>query len=221
MLKIHPDRHHGYPDIQKINSSTTHIVNNLFKFEDYSREKRNETLNIHFFIWKNDKNEHIERHYQLIFKSPFDIVSGKSALGLFKTAQIPVDFSILDTFPKSDKTQYKKETCNLNLSEGIKNSCLGLDFDESYLDIPEILNFIRQRPYIQFDGFLSDDKRKVLKLCSYLLHSLSRLELKIGSKMPIIIISDTYIYPQFNDGFVRLPLSSTMQGILINDLNDL
>lgn len=219
VLKIHPDRHHGYTDIQKINAHTTHIVNNLFKFEDDSREYRHEVVCLPFFIWKTDKNGHVEQSYKLTFNRPFDIISGKSALGLFKSAHIPVDFSILDSFPKGQAIQYKKnEIYSSDLSESIRNSCLDLNFDDSYLDVSEVLHFIRQRPYIQFDGIVSDDKRKVFKLCTYLVHVLSRLENKIGPKMPIIIISDTYIYPQFDNGIVRLPLYSSLQGI--NYLSD-
>lgn len=213
VLSIHPDRHHGYPEIQKINASTTHVVNNLFKFEDDSAGNPHEEHNLPFFIWKNDKNGHSELSYKLTFKRPFDNVSGKSALGLFKAAQITVDFSVLDMLPSNEKMPFKKETTlGSDMSEGIKNSCLSLDYDESYFDVQEVLDFIRLRPYIQFEGDLSDDRRKVFRLCTYLLHSLSRLENKIRCKMPIIIISDKFIIPQFSDGLVQIPLSSNFKG---------
>lgn len=212
ILKIHPDKHHGYPNVQKINTLTTHVVNSFFKFEDDLVKKHNELHNLSFFIWNNDKSSHTQLSYKLIFNWPFDDVSGRSVLGLFEAAQIPVDFSIIDSIPNNKPKEYKIETPGKDWTEGIKNSCLNLDFDDLSFDAKEVLDFIRLRPYIQFEGYLLNDKLKFLRLCMYLMHCLRRLENKIRSQMPIIIISDKFVSPQFSNGLIQLPSSSNFKG---------
>ena len=216
MSKIHPDRHHGYPNVQKINASVTSIINELFKFKPDHTEVRHQIHNLHFFTWKPDKKEHEELFYKLVFNNPFDLSSGKSSLNLFRTAQIPVNFSVLDCFTDQSQNIEKISKSNLPLSkniyEGIKQSCFDIDQVVSESEIREIRDFFRIRPYIQFKHDLSDDLSKILKVCAFLMHIIQGLESRMGSKMPLIIISNTYTSPEFINGIVHLPLSSSFKG---------
>ena len=216
MSKIHPDRHHGYPNVQKVNASVTSIINELFKFKQDQTEKRYQVHNLHFFTWKSDKREHEEIFYKLIHNTPFDFISGKSSLNLFKTAQIPVDFSVLQFFDNQSqdngKVSKSNEPVSKNIYEGIKKLCFDLDRDLSDFDILEIRDFFRNRPYIQFDNDLSGDISRILRIGTFLLHIIGSFEVRIGNKMPIIIISNRYNFPEYADGIILLPLSSDFKG---------
>lgn len=217
--KIHPDIHHGYPNIQKINASVTSIINELFKFKLDHSEERYQIHNLHFFTWKPDKKEHQELFYKLLFNNPFDLSSGKSSLNLFRTAQIPVNFSVLDCLTDQNQNIEKISKLNehrsRNIYEGIKQSCFDLDRVISEFEIREILDFFRTRPYIQFKHNLSNDLSKILRICVFLLHIIQGFEARMGSKMPLIIISNTYTSSEFIKGIVHLSLSSSFQGNFI------
>lgn len=219
MTKIHPDRHHGYSKIQKINASATSIINELYKFKNDQTAKGLQSHNLHFFTWKSDRKEHEEIFYKLVFNSPFDLISGKSSLNLFKTAQIPVNFSILDSFPDQSKNNNfnsgSTQSFSKNIHEGIKNSCFDVDQNQFEFDIREIRDFFRNRPYIQFDQDLSDDISIVLKIGTFLLHIIEGFEARIGNKRPLVIISSRYDIPEYTNGIVRLPLSSSFKGMRI------
>lgn len=231
MREIHPDRHHGYPKIQMINSSVTSIVNELFKFQ---ASKSAKTLhNLNFFIWKSKSKSkpeidldlysesHKELFHKLIFNCPFDVNSGKSALELFNSANVTVDFSILDALPRTnEKLEAEKKTeKDLQLDGYNKNkiarSCMKVRNEEFDFDIKEIRNFIRTRPYIQFDGLLPGNNLSISiikKLIIYLQHNLRRIESKYGNKIPIIIISSKYLIPEYTNGVVIIPFLSNFRG---------
>lgn len=219
MTKIHPDKHHGYPYIQKINSSVASIINELFKFKHDQSEKRHQIHNLHFFTWKPDKREHEEILYKLVFNNPFDLSSGKSSLNLFKTAQIPVNFSVLEHFTDQNQSfgGVLKPINSLSneINQSIKQSCFDLDQAISGNDIQEILVFFRSRPYIQLLGNICDDLSKILRIGTFLMHTIQGLESKMGNRMPLIIISLTYTTPEFIDGIIHLPLSSSFRGNFI------
>lgn len=219
MTKIHPDKHHGYPNIQKINASVTSIINELFKFKHDQSEKRHQIHNLHFFTWKPDKRDHEEIFYKLIFNNPFDLNSGKSSLNLFKTAQIPVNFSILEHFTDQnqniDPISKPINSISKEINQSIKQSCFDLDQAICEYDIQEIRDFFRGRPYIQFHGNLSDGLSKILRIGTFLMHTIQGLESKMGNKMPLIIINNTYTTPEFTDEIIRLPLSSSFKGNFI------
>lgn len=217
--KIHPDRHHGYPSIQKINASVTGTINELFKFKQDRSETRHQTYNLHFFTWKADKKEHSEIFHKLIFNSPFDHVSCKSALGLFKAADIPVNFSILDSFKNENqnKSQASIESQDKSFAKdmyyGIKQSCFELDQGISDVNVQETCKFFRSRPYIQINHDSSNDLFKILKIGSFLLHIIEGIEARMGTNMPIIIISNLYNAPSYVEGIVHIPLGSDFKGI--------
>ena len=47
--QIHPDRHHGFPIIQKINASATSAVNELFKFKGSTCDITQQSHDLNFF----------------------------------------------------------------------------------------------------------------------------------------------------------------------------
>lgn len=218
--KIHPDRHHGYPNIQKINASVTGTINELFKFRQDRSGTRHQSYNLHFFTWKTDKLGHSEIFHKLIFNSPFDYASGKSALGLFKAANIPVNFSILDSLFENENqnkpqtsTDSKDKSFTKDMHDGIKQSCFDLDQRISDFNVQEISNFFRSRPYIQFNNDSSNDLYKILKVGSFLLYIIEGIEARMGSNMPLIIISNLHEVPSYVEGIVHLPLTSNFKGI--------
>ena len=236
LREIHPDRHHGYPKIQMINSSVTSIVNELFKFQASTTVKTLHNLN--FFIFKSkfktkskleveiDSESHQELFHKLVFNCPFDVNSGKSALELFKLANVPVDFSVLDSLPDTiKKFEAQKQSENdSHLDENNENkiirnkivqSCMKIRNEELDFDIREVRNFIRTRPYIQFDGLLTENNLSISiisKLIIYLQHNLRRIESKYGNRIPIIIISPKYLIPEYTNGIVFIPFLSTFRG---------
>jgi serine/threonine protein kinase len=219
MTKIHPDRHHGYPNVQKINASVTSIINELFKFKFDLAERCHQIHNLHFFTWKADRRDHEEIYYKLLFNNPFDRISAKSSLNLFKMAQIPVNFSILDCF--ADQNQHLESNSNTkssiskDINDGIKKSCFNLDQIIPENDLSQVRVFFRSRPYIQFDNNFSVELPKILRIGTFLMHTIQRLESRMGSKIPLIIISDTYTVPQLYKGVIHIPLSSSFIGNLI------
>lgn len=215
--KIHPDRHHGYPDIQKINASATSIINDIFKFKNKLDVSPPRFYDLNFFIWKSNSKEHAEIAYKLMFKIPFDYGSAKSSIGLFKSAEISVDNTILDSIPKSERCPVKTEqNVSFTISEGIKTSCFNLDHDYSNVDIREIRDFLHRRPYIQFEGLLADNVSQILQLSSFISLTINRLESQLGSKMPLIIISDRFHFPELRNGIINVPLSSNFKGNRLN-----
>ena len=212
--QIHPDRHHGFPIIQKINASATSAVNELFKFKGSTCDITQQSHDLNFFIRKSSATEYLEISYKLKFNIPFDRISGKSALGLFKASGINVDFSILESFPKDHSCILLPEkTLNSHFMDGIKSSCFDLTHDDnSKFDIPDIRNFLHSRPYIQLEEASLNDISKVLRISYLLSHIIQRLETRLGTNMPLIIISNRFQQPEYKHDMVRLPLSANFNG---------
>lgn len=214
LQKIHPDRHHGFHDIQKINASVTSIVNELFKFKNIPIVENSKSHDLTFFIWKSNAEEHAKISYKLLYKFPFDHLSTKSALGLFKTAGIEVDSKILDLLPNDLKPSPKFEkSINSLIIEDIKDSCFDLEHEYTKFDIDEVRKFLRIRPYIQFESSLSDKITDILRVCNNLYHIVHRMERRLGPKMPLIIISDRFNISHYNNGIMHISLSATFNGI--------
>ena len=214
LRKIHPDAHHGYPMVQKVNASIICLINELFKFHNDIKEESNNFHNLRFFVHSPDKFKHKEIFYELLINIPFDQASGKSALGLFKTADIPVDFTVIDSLPIDKKISPKigKGVDSSALSAAIKQRCLDLSNDNLLLDLDNARSFLHFRPYIQFEGPLPEDKSRVLKLVTYLSHILHRNEHLNTLEMPIILISDRFSCPEKVHKIIHLPLSSNFEG---------
>ena len=214
LKKIHPDTHHGYTLVQKVNASIISTINDLFKFQNETKETRHNYYNLNFFIRSTDKMNHKEVCYKLLFNAPFDQASGKSALGLFNSADIPVDFSIIDSLPNNNNISFiNRSEINISvISEAIKKNCIDLSNDLSF-DFKDARAFLHSRPYIQFEGPLPEDTSKVLRLVAYLSHIISRLENKNGITMPLILISDRFSFAEYYGDIINLPLSSNFEGI--------
>lgn len=217
LRKIHPDAHHGYPVVQKMNASIISTINELFKFKTEPNEKYTNIYNLNFFVRSPNEFKHREIFYKLSFNIPFDQISGKSALGLFKAADVSVDFSIIDSFPIANNSPYNTDTRNnknvSELSEAIKKRCLDLYDSDLPFDLNDARDFLQSRPYIQFEGQLTpEDKSRVLKLIAYLFHILHRIEKNINIEMPIILISERFTCPEYLDKIIYLPLSSSFKG---------
>lgn len=213
LKKIHPDAHHGYPVVQKVNAPIISTINELFKFQNETAEAGHSFHNLNFFVRTEDKLTHKEVCYKLLCNVPFDRASGKSALGLFKSADVSVDFSVIDLFPAENNiaSKNRNEGNSSKLFEAVKNHCLDLSNIPSF-DLNDARAFLQSRPYIQFEGPLPEDKSIVIKLIAYLSHILNRNESKIDMKMPLILISDRFSYPEYSGNIMHLPLYSNFEG---------
>lgn len=215
---IHPDRHHGFDRVQKLNASATAKVHDLFKFAEQGSTLRNFTYLLNFYIWKTNGIEHEKICHNLVMNFPMDRVSVKSALELFLKARIPVDHSILDYFQfdtRSSSSQESQSFSNFRKFQ-LDNIQSELDTDVSNCEeeIKQVVNFLRIRPYIQFDGILPEKLSDVIRIGTYLSHILVRIETEIMKKEPIIIIiSQNFYMPEIHNSVIKLPLNTRFEGI--------
>lgn len=216
LRKIHPDAHHGYPVIQKVNASIISTINELFKFKTDPNGMCKTFYNLNFFVRSPNEFKHKEICYVLKFNIPFDQTSGKSALGLFKAADVSVDSSVIDSFPtvKDNSYNHRNIKNTSKLSAEIKKRCLDMYDSDMSFDLNDARAFLRYRPYIQFEGQLPlGDKSRVLRLVAYLSHILRRIEKNLNNiQMPMILISERFLYPENLDKIIHLPLSSNFEG---------
>lgn len=146
IMKIHPDRHCGYPEVQEANSSTLNIITQLFQSDDTSKIP-SAPLSLRFYLKHSDypsksvavksiqkTNSHLLISYLLRQEST------RSALGLFSLAGIDVDWSLL---PEERSAEQIKSP----LLDECKN--ISPDSQLNVLDIQSVKSLLRSHPNIQ------------------------------------------------------------------------
>jgi hypothetical protein len=213
---IHPDKHHGFENIQNINALATSKVNGLFKLaESESSSCINSHHALKFYIWRADKSGHEEINYRLSINFPFDRISAKSALDLFKKVQIPVEYSLLEAFDSNSHTFLQKIygiSSRKKEQLDIMGSCLDFEAESLECDAKDVCDFLRSRPYIQFEGRLPENLSGLLRIGSYLSHIMGRFEPLMIHNMPIIILSEHFLVPEILNNVVKLPISTRFKG---------
>lgn len=216
--KIHPDRHHGYEDVQKVNASATSIIHDLFKFDSHKDREcmsRKQFFDILFYLWNENKTCHIKLFHKLIHNTPFDCESGKSALKLFQSIKIPVDSSLIQAVssmspdPKSPPNQL---TDFNDMKAKIKNSCIDFEADPDERLSFDMINFIRRYPNIQFAGEIYNSRASLINICRFLMPNIQKLERGGIDPLPIIIVSEDFSGPEVSNDVISLPLGSTFNG---------
>lgn len=107
IMKIHPDRHCGFPEVQEANSAALNIITPLFQTED-TLQTPAPPHPLRFYLKHSDypgevqQKANIQRtNSHLLISYLLRQESARSALGLFSLAGIDVDWKLSDNQDKS------------------------------------------------------------------------------------------------------------------------
>lgn len=217
---IHPDRHEGFASVQRLNASVTALVNDLYKFDEVQRERVPARHALSFYVW-NENGSHQLIEYPLLFHWPFDQTAGRSALGLFEAARVPVDWSLLSHLPLGHcvvpDEQPKPHGHQSAAAEMIVRHCQTIKPLETNVmkraDREDLARFLKTRPYIQLAQDLD------MAACDKAFHLINRCrDMLVRHEtrcrhLPVMIFSTRFSEPVLDSDIIKLPPSAHASGI--------